>query len=392
MRIATLGNLSAAAIALLASAAAIVPVTAIRAQEKAPASSTNQAQKSEEKVKKVLTEEEKAAADLAKRVSRAKAQEGLFAGLTPLPVTLTTNIKKIRGDKADKAPWRGATLKYTDAAGKEVVIPTQIRTRGIWRLKNCEFPPLRLNFKGEVTKGTLLQGLDKPKLVNYCRDTDDYEQYILEEMQLYRIYNLLTPASHRARLMNVTYTDSASGKVQATRHALLVEEPEVMAARLGGPIMDLKGALPDDLDPFHDALLGVFQYFIGNTDYSIYALHNVELVNQATGEIVPVPYDFDFSGVISANYATTDPKLSISRVRDRLFKGYCQPMADYDKVFARFNEKKDAIYALYTDSVGMLIKPKIVEETLKYYDEFYKTINDAKRAKREIGDPCVKTH
>jgi hypothetical protein len=192
--------------------------------------------------------------------------------------------------------------------------------------------------------------------------------------------------------MNVTYMDSASGKVQATRHALLVEEPEVMAARQGGPIMDLKGALPDDLDPFHDALLGVFQYFIGNTDFSIYALHNVELVNQASGEIVPVPYDFDFSGVINANYASTDPKLSISRVRDRLFKGYCQPMADYDKVFTRFNEKKDAIYALYADSVGKLIKPKIVEETLKYYDEFYKTINDPKRAKREIADPCVKTH
>lgn len=349
--------------------------------------------KNEGDAKKVLTPEEKAAADFEKALKRAKLSESFFTGVAPVEITLTTNIKRIRGDKQDKAPWRPAVFTYTDSAGKKVEIPAEIRTRGIWRLKNCEFPPIRINFKSEITKGTLLQGIDKPKLVNFCRNTDDYEQYLLQEVQLYRIYNLLTPASHRARVLNLTYADSASGKVFAKRAALLLEEPETMAARNGGPIMELKGAIQQDLDPYHDALVGLFQYFIGNTDWSIYALHNVELVNQQTGTFLPVAYDFDFSGVINTNYATTDPKLSIQRVRDRLFRGYCESSEHYEKAIAKFNEQKDAIYALYSDDpIGKLIKPKTVEGTLKYYDEFYKTINDAKRAKHEISDPCVKTH
>jgi hypothetical protein len=342
---------------------------------------------------KVLTPEEKAVADLEKALKRAKVSEAFFTATAPMEITLTTNIKRIRGDKNDKAPWRPATFSYSDTDGKQIAIPAQIRTRGIWRLKNCEFPPLRINFKSEITKGTAFHGIDKPKLVNFCRDTDDYEQYLLQEFQLYRIYNLLTPASHRVRLLNLTYTDSASGKVFAKRAALLLEEPETMAARNGGPIMELKGAIQQDLDPYHDALVGLFQYFIGNTDFSIYALHNMELVTQPqTGAFLPVAFDFDFAGVINTNYATPDPKLSIQRVRDRLFRGYCESYDNYEKAMAKFNEQKDAIYALYSDEIGKMIKPKTVEGTLKYYDEFYKTINDARRAKKEISEDCVKTH
>jgi hypothetical protein len=358
------------------------PLSIARAQgaEKAPAE------------KKVLTPEEKAEADFQKAIKRGKAAEAFYAATSPLEVTLTLNIKRIRGDKADKAPWRQATFAYTDPTGKQVVIPAEARTRGIWRLKNCEFPPLRLNFKGDATKGTLLQGIDKPKLVNFCKDTDDQEQYLLQEAQLYRIYNLLTPASHRMRVLTVNYTDSASGKLHAKRIGLLLEEPEVMAARNGGPIMELKGALPQDLEPYHDALVGVFQYFIGNTDFSIYALHNIELVMQPSGNFLPVAYDFDFSGAIATNYATPDPKLAIQNVKMRLYRGYCVPAEEYQKVIAKFNEQKAAIYALYTDEIGKLMKPKVVENTLKYYDDFYKTINDPKRVKREIGDDCVKTN
>lgn len=349
-------------------------------------------QKNESEPKKVLTPEEKAQADHEKALKRAKLSENFFAASTPLEVTLTTNIKRIRGDKEDKAPWRPASFSYTDTDGKQVTVPGEIRTRGIWRLKNCEFPPLRINFKSEITKGTAFQGIDKPKLVNFCRNTDDYEQYLLQEMQLYRAYNLLTPASHRVRLLDVTYADSASGKTFAKRVALLLEEPETMAARNGGPIMELKGAIASDVEPYHDALVALFQYFIGNTDFSTYALHNMQLVTQPNGNFLPVAYDFDFSGVINANYATADPKLSIRRVRDRLFRGYCQSYDNYEKAISKFNEQKDAIYALYSDPIGKRINPKIVESTLKYFDDFYKTMNDTRRAKKEIVEDCVKTN
>jgi hypothetical protein len=314
-----------------------------------------------------------------------------FQSEAPLTATLTTNIKRIRGDKSADAPWRPATFTYSGPAPDTatVTVPVRIRTRGIWRLKTCEFPPLRLNFKSEDVKGTIFKGLDEPKLVNYCRNTDEFEQYVLQELQLYRALRLLTPVSHAVRAIKLTYADSASGKKEVSRWAFVVEEPNDMAARLGGKMLKVQGAGPDDLEPYYSALVGVFQYMIGNTDFSLSALHNAELVAMANGEFVPVVYDFDFAGAVNARYATVDPKLGVRRVRDRLYRGYCVPRDVYPRVFTQFNAKKDSIYALYSDQIGKLLKPDIATETLKYFDEFYKTINDPKRAKEDIMDACT---
>jgi hypothetical protein len=325
-----------------------------------------------------------------KAVKRAENAAPFYSAETPMEMSLTTNMKRIKSDKSDKAPWRPATVSFTDTSGKVVSIPTLIKTRGIWRLKNCELPPLRLNFKSELTKSTMLRGVDKPKLVSACHNDDDYERYVIEEMQLYRIYGLLTPVSHRARLLKMKYTDSASGKVQATGMAIMLEEPEVLAARVSGEVVNLKGALPGDLSTEHDVLTGLFQYMIGNTDWSVYALHNIDLVRAQTGDHMPIPYDFDFSGVINAPYATVDPKLPIMHVRDRLYRGYCHDPQDFQKAFALFNEKKPQIYALYSDSIGSQLPKGTVKETLKYFDDFYETINNPRRAKREILDSCLK--
>jgi len=319
----------------------------------------------------------------------AKVAPAFFRSEQPLEVTFTTNIGKIRGDKRADPPWRPATLSYKADDGSAITVPLQARTRGIWRLRMCDFPPLRFNFKGEATKGTIFHKLDKPKLVSYCQDNDLYEQYILQEYQLYRIYGLLTPLSHRVRLLKFNYADSGSGKIRAKRYAFIMEEPSALGDRLHGRVLAQKGALPADLDPFQDALFGVFQYFIGNTDFSVGALHNVELFFGTEGTIAPVAYDFDFAGAINARYAIPDPSLNIQNVRQRLFRGYCTDPAEYEKVFALFNEKKPAIYALYSDSVGKLIDNGTVRSTLRYFDDFYKTINDRRAAKSAILEPCL---
>ncbi|MFL5485343.1 MAG: hypothetical protein ACJ793_06875 [Gemmatimonadaceae bacterium] len=325
--------------------------------------------------------------DSGKTVDRRK---GLYDSQDPLEVTLTTNIGRIRGDKGDNPPWRPATLSYVEADGGPVSVPLKARTRGIWRLKMCDFPPLRLNFSGATSKGTIFHKVDKPKLVSYCRDMDSYEQYILQEYQLYRIYNVLTPMSHKARLLKFSYADSGSGKIRAKRYGFLMEEPGALAARLDGKVLEQKGAAPADLDPFQSALFGVFQYFIGNTDFSVGGLHNVELFFSKDGStVVPIAYDFDFAGVIDARYATPDERLGLRNVRQRLFRGYCTDAQAYEKVFALFKDKKNDIYALYTDSIGKLMDRGTVSETLKYFDDFYETISNPRSAKRSIIESCI---
>jgi hypothetical protein len=156
-------------------------------------------------------------------------------------------------------------------------------------------------------------------------------------------------------------------------------------------VIEQKGAAAADLDPFQDALFGVFEYFIGNTDFSIGGLHNVELLFDPQGVVSPVAYDFDFAGAVNARYAIPDPKLNIPSVRQRLFRGYCADPAQYEKVFALFNEKRSAIYALYTDPVGNLMDHGTVRETLRYFDDFYKVINNRHSAREAILDACVRT-
>jgi len=326
------------------------------------------------------------------KVDSAKHRDAsaFFESQDPVEVTLTTNIGKIRGDKGDNPPWRPATLTYKGHEGSLVTVPIKARTRGIWRLKMCEFPPLRLNFSGETSKGTIFDNLDKPKLVSYCHDMDTYEQYILQEYQLYRVYQLITPVSHKARLIKFIYADSADGKVRARRYGFIMEEPKALAARLGGKVMEQKGAGGENLDPLQDALFGVFQYFIGNTDFSVSQLHNVELFFNEQGDVMPIAYDFDFSGAVNARYATVDSSLRISNVRERLFRGYCTDAESYKKAFAIFNEKKPEIYALYSDSIGKLMDKGRVRETLSYFDEFYETINNGREAKRSIIESCLK--
>jgi hypothetical protein len=316
----------------------------------------------------------------------------LYTSEKLLPVTLTANFKALRGDKGETVPYRAATISWTGDDGKQLTVPLRAKTHGIWRLKHCDTPPLRLNFADKDTKGTIWHNVDKPKFVSVCKDRDSYEQYVLQEMQLYRIYQLLTPASHRVRAMRVTYVDSATGKVELTRYAFAFEDPDKLAARFGGKLIKTKGATADDLDPEASAITYLFEYMIGNTDFSFNGLHNGELLQKPNGTpLVPIAYDFDFSGAVNTQYATVDPKLSVRRVRDRLYRGYCDFNAEVLPATKLFIDKKAAIYGLYKDDLGKLMDPKIVDETLSWFDEFYESISTPRRLENDLLGACLGT-
>lgn len=319
----------------------------------------------------------------------------LFTSETPLTMTFRTNIKQIRHDKAkegENAPWRWGTLTYQDSANKPVEVPVKVRTRGIWRLRNCEFPPIRLDFAKKDAKGTVFEGLDKPKLVNYCKDTDMFERYMLQEAQLYRIYQVLTPLSHRVRVVKMAYVDSASGKREADRYGMIIEDPEQLANRYMAKLVKQKGAGPADLEAKELALAYMFQYFIGNLDFSFNGLHNTLLLGTTDGRILPVAYDFDYAGAVNTTYAVPPPNFGVSSVRQRKFLGYCEIASEFPAAVARLVEKKDAIYALYHDEIGKRLDPRTVRETLEYFDDFYDEVKTPQDAERNIFRKCIKPH
>ena len=320
--------------------------------------------------------------------SEPAARARLFDADEPLALTLTADfgaIAKQRGSEKRDLP---GVLSYVTASGDSVALDVRLRTRGHFRLATCQYPPLKVTFDREQSAHTAFAHQGSLKLSVQCRGGRSYANYVLEEYLIYRAYNLLTDKSFRVRLAHVTYADAAGGHAPETRNAFFVEDDDRMARRNDAQVFEQKGVVQPDLDFEQMGVAAVFQYMIGNTDWAVSALHNIVLIRDSTGVVYPVPYDFDWSGVIWTPYAQPDPRLQIRNVRERTFRGTCRAPREFEALFVRFNREKDAIYALYHGMEAEGLEPKRIQQALDYYDDFYKTINDAGRVRREFIRGC----
>ncbi len=320
-----------------------------------------------------------------------KREAPLFASQDVLPFRLEADFEAVFKERGNKSTPHPAKLSYTQD-GTPVSLDVQVQTRGHYRLqpRTCNFPPIRVIFPKAAVKKTLFAGQSHLKLTVHCQDKRaNYEQSVLLEYLIYRSFNLLTDNSFKARLGRFTYLDAAGKRDTLTRYGFFIEHDNRMAARLGGKVLAMQHVSDESTEPDQMLLVWVFQYFIGNTDWSVWGLHNMVLVERPNAGVpLAVPYDFDWSGVIDAPYARPDYRLPIKSVRERLFRGYCRTPEEFAQVIQLFNQKKEAIYQLYRTQEGL--DPKVRDEALKYYDEFYKTINDPRAVRREFVDNCRK--
>ena len=319
---------------------------------------------------------------------------GLFDTDALLELTLKGNLKAFLKDKGENRSYHPATLAYFAEDSATVSLDLKVKTRGIFRRKygDCDVPPLMLNFKKKQVEQTLFANQDKLKLVTHCRKKQKlYEQYLLQEYFAYRVYNLLTDRSLRVRLARMTYQDSTGKPDPFTEFAFLIEDEEAMAKRNKGIVMATEGKNVQQLwiDAEHMVLVAVYQYMIGNADWSVPGPHNIALIQvEGISDPIAVPYDFDFAGVVNAHYATPPPQLGIKTVRERIYRGFCRPEVDLLSIFARFNQRREAIYALYLNN--SFLDQKQIKNTLRYFDEFYEIINDPKKIKWAFLEACRK--
>ena len=327
------------------------------------------------------------AAKVAKVAKVDTLPRKLFRSQEPIMATITVDLKKlVRMKDRQMAPLPARMVYDAGAQGVDTMLIT-VGTRGNFRLKNCDFPPIRLFFSGPEIKGTIFEHQKDLKLVTPCKSNVEYEQYILQEEPIYRIYNMFTPISLRTRLLKVTYADTLKKEPSITTWAFLVEDDKDMARRNNGKIFVAKRAVFEDVETQHMRVVGLLQFMIANTDWSLGALHNMKLMRAADNVTVyPMAYDFDWSGVINPRYAFPDPQLPIRAVRDRLYRGPCMSKEEFSTLAGEFIKRKAAIYALYDNQKDLL--PQNIAQTRKYYDEFYKTIGNVRDAEGDILERC----
>lgn len=314
----------------------------------------------------------------------------LFQSSDPLPFTLTADFKALNKDRNPNSTKRfPAVLSVVGDDGQARSIPVSLGTRGHSRLiHNCGFVPIRVEFPKEETKGTPFEKQDDLKLGTHCHGSKEYEQYALREYLAYRIFNLFTPRSFRVRLARATYVDSKSGETLVDRSAMFLESEDDLARRLEGRIAELPRSVFRDLDSETLTLMMLVEYMIGNTDFSIFVLHNVRLVQNQERVIHPVPYDFDYSGLVDARYALPSRLLNLTTVLERAYRGPCRTLPELQPFVATFRQKKAELMAL-VDSVPDLDSGSR-RRAKAYLEEFYTTIDNRGVLKRELVDGCSK--
>ncbi len=301
-----------------------------------------------------------------------------FENDTAVDASLSTDIGKLLGSKS-KPEYIPATFacKFSDSSISEQI---RIIARGNVRREICYLPPVKLDFHN--TTSPKLYPLNSLKLVCPCLESEDYDQFILKEFLCYKIYNLLTPKSFRARLLNLNYEDSRGKKKTISEHAFFLEDSKEMAKRNGCKELKNIKLHSESTDRDQAAIFSIFEYMIGNTDFGVSVNHNTVLIQPAKDSAARpfiVPYDFDYSGLVDASYAVPNEGLDIENVRQRLYRGFPRTMQELNDAFLIFNQQKDKIYSLINDF--QLLTPKNRKDIINYLNDFYKTINDPRQVK-----------
>ena len=318
----------------------------------------------------------------------------LFASDEIIDVEIEAPFDRLSIDRPDEEEVAGK-FRYTADDGNLVEFDIAVRTRGrLRRTKTvCQFPPLRLNFKKSQVKGSLFDKQDRLKVVTHCNESQRYEQAIISEYLAYRIFNLLTDVSFRVRLVRATYTYTDED-LQIQRHAVLIEHKDRIEKRLGAKTIKVQKVLIQDLRRPDLNLASVFQFLIGNTDYSPIATgpgedccHNQVLFARDGEPHYTIPYDFDQSGLAGAPYATPNRRFGLHSTRERLYRGRCVNNSYLPSTIKLFDDKRSDIEALIRNQQGLTRGTS--KKMLNYVKLFYDIIDKPRRLKSNIVKKCI---
>jgi hypothetical protein len=295
----------------------------------------------------------------------------IFDDPNPMEVTLTLDLKKYQKEKfAGEYMPAKFHYRFNDTLTLEKTM--RIKARGNFRRQHCSFAPFWLNIRKADVQNQHLQGVKRIKVVTHCKGSKGYGDYVLKEYLAYKIYNLLSPVSFRVRMVKMRYIDTGRKDRVTENWAFMIEPEELLAERLGAIVIkkddaSMRYMIPEEMDA-----VALFMYMIGNADYSVVKRHNIKLLgfpDFGTKGYTPVPYDFDYSGLVNTYYAIPGENLGISSVTERYFLGACRDDQAYQKAIDHLAEHREEILNLIHEFPHINSKDK--NEMIAYLESYF---------------------
>ncbi|MEL0225126.1 MAG: hypothetical protein VW912_00380 [Flavobacteriaceae bacterium] len=311
------------------------------------------------------------------------AENNLFSSNEILETKIAFSPKQLRKSNNDTLYFDTPLMYKEGGEWKETEIG--IRARGNFRRATCYYPPVKVDLKKKKAKGTLFEGQKKLKLVLPCKQQDDKNDNILKELMVYKLLELVTPYHFKTRRLTIEFTDLNKKKTKVeTINGFFIEDDKKVAKRAEGKVIE-RFIHPMAMDSDASIRNALFQFMIGNTDFSTAYQHNGKLLYSGK-KIIPLPYDFDMSGFINPSYAVVNETLGISSIRERKYRGFKRTDEDFQKVRKDFIEQKQAMYDLMNSYKADFDNPKEFNEAYTYIESFFEIIEDDSKFQKNIID------
>ena len=324
------------------------------------------------------------------------APKPLFTNDNVIKIQIEAPFKKLIAKSERSTDPYPAILRLKDGTLETHAITVAARGKSRRRKENCKFPPLRVRFNDKAQFPALFAKQKSLKLVTHCQKASKSEQTILLEYSAYRLYNEITPQSLKVRLAEIEYIESKSRKPIVTRYGFFIEDMDDAAKRNGMKEIDQEKISKSQLKTDTAIRTTLFHYLISNVDWSLSrgpvgsdCCHNSKLMGYSTANLqnlVSVPYDFDQSGLVDADYAVTHESLPIKNVRQRLYRGFCRDNAQAKIESQKILQKRSRLMAVFDSIQGLDGRKR--EKAKAYISNGFDDLSDPAKFEKRIIDRC----
>lgn len=304
-----------------------------------------------------------------------------------LQIELETDVENLQENRRF-TDYQPASLRFKDATDEWQEWDLKVRIRGNYRRVHCsEMPPLKLNFKKSGLKAAGLSKHDDLKLVTHCiEDKQLAQDLLMREYLAYKMYNELTDNSFRVQLLKITYKDSKTGK-KLKQWGFVIEDTAQLKDRIDAEACEkcLNSSL-EDFDGDNAKLVAMYQYVVGNSDWDIRNGRNIKLLRQ-NDKIIAIPYDFDFTGVVNAPYAVANPNYQMKFVRDRIYLGFEELLAQMHNTLFYLEGKQEEMIRVVKRFKHLPYNSRA--DIIEYLEVYFDHMEDIQMA---VRTPITRVH